>query len=251
MPFIELALLTGGALIASLASGASGFAFALIALPIWLQFMEPARAVPLVVICSMLLNLALIWRLWSTVSLPRLAPFLAGALVGVPLGVAALTYLDPALIRQAVGVLLIVYSLYVLRNYMLRVARLPQFNLARRTGLVLDTGVGALGGFMGGSTSLNGLFPTIWSGLRGWTKLEQRGVYQPYILLIHAYTLLWLGGVGGIERRTWIEVLWCLPFLALGGYLGLRMFTRATEAGFRKILLGLFLLSGVVLVLGL
>jgi uncharacterized protein len=249
MPSFDIALLLGGAFVASLASGASGFAFALIALPIWLQFMDPVQAVPLVVICSMLLNFALIWRLWSTVCLPRLAPFLAGAVVGVPLGVAALAWLDPALIRKGVGGLLIVYSLYVLHGYV-RSIRWPALRLERRTGLALDTGVGALGGFMGGSTSLNGLFPTIWSGLRGWTKVEQRGVYQPYILLIHAYTLLWLGGVGGIDRSTWIAVLWCLPAIAVGGYLGLNMFTRATEAGFRKILLGLFLLSGVILVLG-
>ncbi len=240
----ELLVLVFGAFAASLATGAAGFAFGLIGMAIWLHVMPPARAVPLVVICSIALNLALIWRLRGSVNVRRLRPFVVGALVGVPLGVAALRVMEPELIRQTVGVLLVVYG-----TYMLSRPSMPILHMSRRSARVMDTGVGVLGGFMGGSTSLNGVFPAIWSGLRNWTPQEQRGVFQPFILLVHIYTLLWFGGAGVIGVQTAYDALWCAPFLVVGAYLGLQIFTRSSEAVFRRLLLVLFILSGVLLLL--
>ena len=242
--WFELIVLTFGAFAASLAAGASGFAFGLVGMAIWLHAISPERAVPLVILCSTVLNLALIWRLWSTVDMKRLNPFLIGAALGVPLGVAALRHVDPALIRQTVGALLIVYSLYMLSR-----AAMPVLPLARRTGRILDAGVGGLGGFMGGSTSLNGVFPSLWCGLRGWSAQEQRGVFQPYVLLVHLYTLAWFGGTGTLGRQTLYDILWCVPFVAAGGYIGLQLFHRTSEAGFRRLMLGLFIVSGALLLI--
>lgn len=231
-----------GALFGAVVSGSAGFAFALIGMAIWLHVMPPTRAVPLVVMCSMLINLVFVWRLRHDVSLKRLAPFLAGAVPGVPLGVLALRSLDPLLLRHAVGALLLVYS-----GYMLMRTHMPVISPSPAIARALDGGVGMLGGFMGGATSLNGLFPTLWSGLRGWNKAAQRGMFQPYILLVHAYTLAWLGGVGGISHQTVRDLAVCLPALAVGGFIGLKLFKRSSEEGFRRLVLWLFVLSGVTL----
>jgi uncharacterized membrane protein YfcA len=111
----------------------------------------------------------------------------------------------------------------------------------------VDGAVGLLGGFMGGATSLNGVFPTLWCGLRGWTKSEQRGVFQPYILIVHAVTLAWMGTAGELNRKTGISVLVCIPALVAGSWIGLRLFHHVSETGFRKLILGLFFLSGIAL----
>ncbi|HKK13268.1 MAG TPA: sulfite exporter TauE/SafE family protein [Gammaproteobacteria bacterium] len=237
-------IIFGGAFAAALVAGSTGFAFAIIGMAIWLHIMPPTRAVPLVVICSITLNLVLVWRLWGAVQMERLKPFLFGALVGVPLGIAALQKLDATAIRVFVGALVILYSVVMMRR-----THMPVLKLAGRTGTALDGLVGMLGGFMGGATSLNGLFPTLWSGLRGWDKREQRGVFQPYILVVHLYTLLWLGGVGNITRQTFSDLLLCLPALAAGGYVGFRYFHRISDQTFRKLILILFLVSGVILCL--
>src|SRR5665647_61297 len=52
-----------GALLAAIVSGSSGFAFGLIASAIWLHVLAPGQVVPLAVICSMLLNLMMVWKL--------------------------------------------------------------------------------------------------------------------------------------------------------------------------------------------
>ncbi len=148
-----------------------------------------ARTVPLVAACSMLLNLVIVWRLWQEVQLRLLWPFLLGAMAGVPIGVAVLHMIDAELVRRAVGLLLVAYS-----AYMFRLPAMPVLQMSHAGGRAADGAVGLAGGFMGGATSLNGILPTIWCGLRGWTKSEQRGVFQPYILIVHGLTLGWLGG---------------------------------------------------------
>ncbi len=238
----DIAVVLVGALLASVVAGSSGFAFGLIGSAIWLHVLPPDRVVPLVVICSMLLNLAMVWRLRQELKPKLLWPFLAGAMVGVPIGVASLKHMDPELLRRGVGALLLFYSVYMLRRPTMPVVRLSPVG-----GRIADSAVGLLGGFMGGSTSLNGLFPTIWCGLRGWNKSEQRGVFQPYILIVHAVTLFWLGGVGGLDMRTGRDVLLCIPALVVGGWWGFRLFHRVSDDGFRKMILVLFLISGLSL----
>lgn len=238
----EVIVVLCGAALAAVVSGSSGFAFGLIASAIWLHVMAPAQVVPLVVVCSMLVNLAMVWRLRGMVRLTLLWPFLAGAMIGVPLGVAALHRLDGHLVRQCVGVLLVAYSLYMLARPVMPVVR-----LGLHAGRVADSVVGLLGGFMGGATSLNGVLPTLWCGLRGWSKADQRGVFQAYILIVHAVTLAWMGSAGELDQSTWRNVMLCIPALVLGSWLGLRLFHHVSEEGFRKLILWLFLVSGLAL----
>ncbi len=239
---IDITVVLVGAFLAAVVAGSSGFAFGLVGSAIWLHVLPPSRVVALVVICSMLLNLALVWRLRREIRPRLLWPFIAGALIGVPMGVASLKRLDPELVRRGVGALLLFYSLYMLRRPSMPVVRLGAVG-----GRIADASVGLLGGFMGGSTSLNGIFPTLWCGLRGWNKTEQRGVFQPYILIVHAMTLFWLGGVGSLDTRTARDVMLCLPAVVVGGWMGYRLFRRVSDDGFRKVILLLFLISGLSL----
>ncbi len=240
--WFEHGVILCGAFLGAVSSGSAGFAFALIGTAIWMHVLPPREVVTLVVLCSLLLNLALVWRLRQDVRPARLWPFLAGGAIGVPAGVAALATVNPRWLRAAVGSLLILYSLWRLGR-----STSPVLRFTPRLGRFLDGAIGMIGGFLGGATSLNGLIPTLWCGLRGWSKREQRGVFQPYILIIHAVTLAWLGGVGAITRATLVHFAHSLPALALGGFVGLRIYDLVEEPGFQRLVLGLFLLSGGVL----
>lgn len=242
--WLEYGVILCGAFLGAVSSGSAGFAFALIGTAVWMHVLPPREVVTLVVLCSLLLNLTLVWRLREDVQTRRLWPFLAGGVIGVPIGVAALSTVNPRWLRATVGTLLILYSLWRLSRSVP-----PVIHLTPKRGRLLDGTIGMGGGFLGGATSLNGLIPTLWCGLRGWSKREQRGVFQPYILVIHMVTLAWLGGVGAITRTTLVHFALSLPALAIGGFVGLRIYDLVEEPGFQRIVLGLFLLSGGVLLL--
>jgi hypothetical protein len=51
-----------------------------------------------------------------------------------------------------------------------------------RSGAATDGGIGFLKGVLGGLPGLPGFIITVWCQMRGWTKDEQRAVFQPVIL---------------------------------------------------------------------
>ena len=61
-------------------------------------------------------------------------------------------------------------------------------------------------------------------------------------------TALLLGGTGTVTPDTIRLFLIGLPALLLGSWVGLRLYGRLDEAGFRKVVLSLLLVSGIALV---
>ncbi len=237
---MELVLIIGaGALVAGFVSGLAGFGTGLVALGFWLHAIEPLLAAPLVVICSVVGQLQATASLRRGVRIARLWPFLAGGLIGVPLGVAVLGAVEVATFRVLVGVFLIGYA-----GIMLSLRALP---VVAWGGRAADGAVGLLGGIMGGAAGLSGPLPTLWCGLRGWSKDAQRGVYQPYNLGVLGFTLAVYAVHGVVTARVLELALICLPLTLLGVWLGLRSYGRLDDRQFRALVLWLLLASGTVL----
>jgi uncharacterized membrane protein YfcA len=157
----------------------------------------------------------------------------------VPIGVELLRWTSPATLRISVGVVLVLFSLYSLVR--------PQ--LAPMTaGKAADGAIGVFNGVIGGATGLAGIALTIWCTLRGWPRDEQRATFQPIGVWVFLMTGLWLGGMGLVRADTLRLFVIGLPLLLAGTWVGLRLYARLDEAGFRKVVLGLLLISGLGLV---
>ena len=107
MPDITLLIL--GAVLGGLVNGLSGFGFAIMALGVWLLFLPPTLAGPLVVISIIGSNLQALPRVWPHINLRHTAPFVAGGLLGVPLGVSLLGLVPVALFKGFVAVVILVF----------------------------------------------------------------------------------------------------------------------------------------------
>jgi uncharacterized membrane protein YfcA len=238
---VELAVFLLGAFVAAFISGLAGFGFALIATAIWLHAMPPLLATPLMVVYGLLVQVYAFWKLKSSYNYNRLLPFVLGSAIGVPFGVGLLGWASPVHLRIGTGVFLIIFCLYSL----LRPA-LPQFHTAGRG---TDGCMGVLNGVLGGATALAGIVVVVWSGLRGWSKEEQRAVFQPTTVATYLMVALWLGGSGNITPDLLRHLAIGLPGLAVGSWLGWWLYGRLDEAAFRKVVLVLLLVSGAALAL--
>src|SRR5262245_27352004 len=114
-------------------------------------------------------------------------------------------------------------------------------------GSIGDGLVGLASGIVGASTGLAGLPIIIWSTSQGWSKDEQRAVFQPVVVAIFAMNLLWFGGNGMVTKDVLQLFFMGLPAALLGTWLGLQLYGRLDEARFRQIVLLLLLLSGLTL----
>lgn len=237
---LDLIVFVAASFASSLVAGLAGFAFGLVAAGIWLHVISPAQTAALIVGFGMLVQGISVWKLRGSISVRRLLPFLVGGAVGVPAGVELLRWISAAHMRSAVGIVLILFSLYSLAR--------PRLATIKAAGRAADGAVGFLNGVLGGATGLAGILTVVWCSVRGWSKDEQRAVFQPVGVAVFAMTALWLGGTGLIDRETVRLFLLGLPAVLIGTWLGLRLYRRLDEVRFRKIVLMLLLLSGVALV---
>jgi uncharacterized membrane protein YfcA len=227
-----------GAFLGAFAAGGAGFAFALAASAVWLHVLDPLHTTAMVVASGTLLHGVLIWPIRRSIEIARLWPFIAGAAFGIPVGVALLSHTRAEIIRAGIGVFLVAYGVYALAA--------PQLPYFGRGGRAADAMVGFTGGVLGGLGGYSGVLPTIWTQVRGWPKEVARGVYQPFIVFAQVVTLAIIGAIT-IDRAGVLLFVTTIPALALGAWLGLRVYGRLNDRRFRQVLAAMLLLSGLTL----
>ncbi|MDW3204430.1 MAG: sulfite exporter TauE/SafE family protein [Alphaproteobacteria bacterium] len=226
-----------GAGAAGFVSGLTGLGTALTALAFWLHVTTPQIAVPMAASIAVLSHLITLTYIRQGIVWRRVWPFLLGGLIGLPIGVAALSVLSGDAAKAGLGAFLILYC-----TYGLAVRRPP---VIAGGGRPADGAVGFGGGFLGGLSGVSGPLPTIWAGLRGWPKDEQRGVYQPFNLVILGLSVAGHGLYDRFDPVAGTEALIAFACAAGGSILGITTYRRTSDRNFRRIVLILLLIGGI------
>jgi uncharacterized membrane protein YfcA len=235
----DLGLYLSGAFIGGVTSGLAGFALSLVLSGVWLHILPPIQAVTLIVGYGVLMYGYSIWKLRHALSWRKVAPFILGGVVGVPIGVMLLAYINPAHVRAGIGLLLVVYCTYSLLRPTIKPIQ---------AGVQADIGIGFLNGLLGGLTGLAGIVVIIWCQFRGWPKDTQRTIFQPVIFAAFVMSAISLSTISPITAETGKLYLLGLPLVLAGTWTGLKLYGRLDEAGFRRIVLLLLLVSGTTLI---
>jgi uncharacterized protein len=234
-----IAVIVLGAAVAGFVQGLSGFAFGLVATSFWIWVIEPQLAAALAVfgaltgqvIAALTVRRGFRWSL--------LLPFLAGGVIGVPVGVALLPRLDVPAFKLMLGLLLVIWC-----PLMLMARQLPRVRIGGR---YADAVAGALGGVMGGIGGYTGVIPTLWCTLRGFDKDAQRVVVQNFNLAALAFAMASYLAAGVVTREMLPLFAIVAPAMLVPTLIGTRVYIGISEARFRQVVLGLLTLSGVAL----
>jgi uncharacterized protein len=239
-PAVAVTAATAG--LAGLVTGMAGFGTGLVAAGVWLHVLPAPVVPPLVVICSVGGQLASLVGAPRAIRWRELLPYLAGALVGVPLGVLTLGLASPAVLRPAIGLFLVAFVIF-------ETAASGRLRIGTAGGRRADALVGAGGGFLGGFAGLSGPLPIVWLRIRGGSPDSQRAIYQPFNLLVLSATALVMGMEGRLDGSVLVLAMVCLPATLLGARLGVRCYRRAGAPTFRRVVLALLFVSGLTLTL--
>ncbi|MFA8388152.1 MAG: sulfite exporter TauE/SafE family protein [Pelagibaca sp.] len=232
--FITLGAFAGGFI-----NGLAGTGTALFALGFFLVALDPVGAVAIVALMSVVTGLQGLWvvRVALTQNVPRLMRFIIPGLLGVPVGISLLSFIDADTLKLVIGALLLVYG-----GFFSFRANLPKFE--RRTP-VLDSLIGLTGGVLGGMASLSGALPVIWCSMRPWPKAETRAVLQPFNVSVLFTTTVMLWWRGAYTAPTITAFLIALPTSLIAAQIGIAVFHRISDNIFRRLLIGLSLLLGL------
>jgi uncharacterized membrane protein YfcA len=233
------------ALVAGLSRGFSGFGAALIFIPLASAAVGPTLAAPLLLVIDAVGTLGLIPPAWRRADKGGVGLMALGALAGVPLGTFVLMHSDPAMIRWAVSVLIVVLLALLVSGWRYR----------GRPAAALSVGVGGVAGLFSGVAQIGGP-PVVVYWLGGSIPVETvRANIVLYFAIssVIAVASYLLGGLlTGIVLALAIVTG---PLYGLGVFIGSRMFGLASETTFRRIcyaliaaaaLISLPLLDGVI-----
>ena len=239
--FIVLAATTfGSALLYSI----SGFGFAVLAAPLFLLFLDPARAIQLIIIISTVLSIVVLRGLLPAIA-PRLLLRLAlGSLVGLPLGLIAFRYADPILVRAAAGAM--IFGFAILMAVSRRSGQPGQGKrwtaFAMSPGLDLATG--ALSGIAGALVGQPGPPVLIYLLLAGTAARTVRATLLAFFALSYGVTLASHAVTIGIPAPTWLAAGILLPFAFLGGLAGRPIGDRLGADAFAMLAIALLAVAG-------
>jgi uncharacterized membrane protein YfcA len=219
-------------------SGFSGFAMGLVVSGVWLHVLTPIQTATLIGGYGLLTQGYGIWNLRHALDIRRTWPLALGTVIGIPVGVAILAWINPAYARFGVGMLLVLYTIYSLRR--------PMF-APIRIGVGADIAIGISNGLLGGLTGLGGVISTISCQLRGWPKDVQRAVFQPVLFVAFVVISISQAVAGSITRNTLALYALGVPFMVAGLWSGFRLFGKINDETFRKTVLVLLLFAGLSL----
>jgi uncharacterized protein len=169
-----------------------------------------------------------------------LLPLLMGGVLGLPLGLTLLEKLDAKNLMAVLGVLLLVYSLWSIWHASVHPSnsRVDSADSTKQPFLKMF-GLGVLSGILGGFAAFPSAAIVVWNSLRGASKEQSRALTGPCILFMQlvGFLLLCMSSQTVFGPDFWQICLIVAPLALLGNQLGLRIYNKTGDRGYRQITL--------------
>jgi uncharacterized membrane protein YfcA len=220
---------------ATAAQTVAGFGFALIAVPLLVLVFDVEDVVVSTAIPALATSLLVIRSTWTHVPRRLVAVMLLGAFAGMPAGVAVLVLAPADVLRVAVALTSIVMAIAIMAG-----ARLG----ATGVGGQLATGMTA--GVLGTSTGINGPPVVLYLQDLRLSPIEFRGGMAAFFIVSGVTSLVVLAA-GGVVTTTGVAIgLAAMPATFAGSWLGHRLVGRLSDTAFRRLVLGLLVVTALV-----
>lgn len=221
-------------LFAGFVQGLTSFGFALLSVPLLTKLFPLQQVVPLVVILSLMTNVAVLIKARHRVDLKKIWVLIASSLAAAPIGTFLLVYIDSSLLKICIGALIIGFALLILRG---RSFPVQNEKLA-------FVPVGAASGLLNGTIGLSGPPVALFLSNQGTDKQTFRANITAYATILNAITIVTYAYSGLLNKQLGVYIGWMVPALIAGVLAGIKAVDKLNEKTFKRLALGLILVSG-------
>jgi uncharacterized membrane protein YfcA len=221
---------------ASIVRGFNGFGFSAISVSGLSFILPPIEIVPIILLLEVFVSIFMIPYIWYKIDWKFVIQILIGILIGSPIGLFLLKYLSPQITHLIICLVVIFFSLLLIRGYV---------NL-KINNLFSKIATGTISGIVNGFSTLGGLPVALFLLVTSIQPAVIRGSLAALFFLtdIYAFTLSFFSGI--IDLITIYRVLSIILVLPLGVYIGDRFFVKAKEATFRKVVFYFLILISLI-----
>ena len=220
-------------LVATTAQTVAGFGFALVAVPFFAVVLDVRDAVVLVSLLGVLNNAILTRTAWRHVPWEVVGPMLAGAFVGMPIGLVVLLLAPQESLRLAVGAATLAMAAALVAG------------LRIRRSIAAEVSAGLVSGLLNTSVGMNGPPIVLYLQGREHAPGEFRGAMAVFFFVCNVITLAGFLATGIVSREA--LTLWAaaLPAVAIGSLFGHTLVRRVEPTVFRRLVFVLLSASAV------
>jgi uncharacterized membrane protein YfcA len=223
---------------ASTLQTSTGFGFSIMATPFLLLLFQPAEAIQINLILSLLISVALIWKIRAFINGELMRKLIGGSLAGVPGGLLIFMSIDDfSTFNIVVSMILLVLTVLLIMKF--RINRTP----------LRDYLVGGISGILTTSIGMPG--PPLLLYFTGTdTKKEVlRSTTLAFYLFIYLISLITQLTFTGTNSVIWISSMYAIPVVLLGLIAGQYLFNLVNQRIFTIFTYFLLTFTGLYLLI--
>lgn len=219
-------------LIASILQAGTGFGFAIIALPFLILIFPAHEAIQLNIILCTFISILMTYKTRNKVNKEILKRLISGSLIGILPGLIIFIFLDVKLLKILVSILILVSTGLLITKVTLKQSNKKEYI------------TGSLSGLLTCSIGMPGPPLMIYFSGAKIDKAILRSTTMAYFIFICSISLIFQMAISSLSKNILLSILWSMPFMLFGIYLGERLYTRLNQQLFYKIIYLLLIFTG-------
>ena len=211
--------------IASVIRGFNGFGFSAICISGFSFILPAIEIVPIILALEVVISIFMVPYIWKKIDWRFVFKILLGIIIGSPIGLYLLKYLDPQITHLSVCLLIIFFSILLMKGF-------SNQKINNNYGKFFT---GIISGTLNGLTTLGGMPVALFLLITSIQPAVIRGSLAALFFLtdIYAFVLSFFSGI--VDMTTIYRVIPLIIILPLGVFIGNKFFVKSKEETYRKV----------------
>ncbi|QIZ21431.1 sulfite exporter TauE/SafE family protein [Candidatus Pelagibacter giovannonii] len=225
--------------IASIIRGFNGFGFSAICISGFSFILPAIEIVPIILALEVVISIFMVPYIWNKIDWRFVFKILLGIIIGSPIGLYLLKYLNPQTTHLSVCLLVIFFSILLMKGF-------SNQKINNNYGKFFT---GIISGALNGLTTLGGMPVALFLLITSIQPAVIRGSLAALFFLtdIYAFVLSFFSGI--VDMTTIYRVILLIIILPLGVFIGDKFFVKSKEETYRKVVFYFLIIISIIGVL--
>ena len=222
--------------IASIIRGFNGFGFSAICISGFSFILPAIEIVPIILALEVVISIFMVPYIWNKIDWIFVFKILLGIIIGSPIGLYLLKYLNPQTTHLSVCLLIIFFSILLMKGF-------SNQKINNNYGKFFT---GTVSGTLNGLTTLGGMPVALFLLITSIQPAVIRGSLAALFFLtdIYAFVLSFFSGI--VDMTTIYRVIPLIMILPVGVFIGNKFFVKSKEETYRKVVFYFLIVISII-----
>ena len=221
---VEIYFLIFTVFVASIIRGFNGFGFSAICISGFSFILPAIEIVPIILALEVIISIFMVPYIWNKIDWKFVFKILLGIIIGSPIGLYLLKYLNPETTHLSICLLVIFFSILLMKGY-------SNQKINNNYGKIFT---GIVSGTLNGLTTLGGMPVALFLLITNIPPAVIRGSLAALFFLtdIYAFLLSFFSGI--VDTKVFYRAFPLILILPIGVFIGNKLFIKSKEETYRK-----------------